>query len=712
MKEKKFTLQIGGKKLEIHLSDLAKQANSSVLARYGDTVVLATVTLGEKREVNYLPLTVEYDEKFYAVGKIKGSRFIKREGKPSDEAIINARLIDRSIRPLFNQKIRNDIQVVISVLSFDKENDPDVLALLATSVALQISDIPWEGPIGALRIAKIGEEFVINPTYQQREASLFNIIVSGKDKLVNMIEAEARQASEEDVFRAMEKALPKIKEIIDFQNDIASELKVKKRALETEELVKEIKQFIQNFSKDKLEKILFQKDTLKSKKELRRFKQSLKNKVRDKFGPENIGPSLNYLEELEYEIAYEKILKGTRPDGRDLDQIRPIETSVSLLPRVHGTGLFCRGLTQALSIVTLGSPGEKKIIEGMEVVGTKRFMHHYNFPPFCAGETAPMRGPGRREIGHGLLAERALKAVIPEEEKFPYTIRIVTEILSSNGSTSMASTCSSSLALMDAGVPIKEAVAGISIGIVYKDENNYKLLTDIQGIEDHAGHMDFKVAGTKSGITAIQMDVKTEGIPLKILREALYQAKKARLAILEKMTSTISRPRPELSKYAPRVFTIKIPRDKIREIIGQGGVIINKIVEESNVKIDIEENGTIFVTSEDAQGAQKAINLINNIIQPLTTGQVVEGTVADITDFGAFIEYAPGKQGLLHISQIRPGFVKNVEKFMKIGQKVKVKVIGVDQQGRVSFSIKALNQNGGEKFKTREGQRPKGGNRH
>lgn len=686
-----FKTKIGDKDLVLEVSDWASQADGAVLARLGETVVLATVTKGAPRpEATFLPLTVDYDEKLYAGGMIRGSRFVKREGRPPEEAILAGRLVDRAIRPLFDPKIRQEIQVIITVLSFDKENDPDILSLFAASAALCVSGLPWSGPIGAVRVVKTGDKFLVNPTYEEREKASVSLVVSGRDGLINMLEGRAAEVSEKEFLQAARFALPFIEKLVKFQEDLVKKVKPYSRPLVLlSKPSSGFKRAILKFIGQDLKKSLFGSDSLILKESLSDLRERLGEYIKTHFSADELSLAFYLLDENLKDLIQKSILeKEKRPDGRDLTELRRLEAKVGLLPRPHGSGLFKRGLTHILSVVTLGAPGEEEFLEALEIVGTKRFMHHYNFPPFCSGETRPLRAPSRREIGHGALVEKGLKPVLPGDDEFPYTIRVVSEVLSSNGSTSMASVCASSLALMDAGVPIKRAVAGIALGLVYKDPRHYKILTDIQGPEDSGGHMDLKLVGTQKGLTACQMDLKIKGISLEILEKAFNQGRTAHFEILKKMTEAISQPRPQLSPLAPRVTQIQIDPSKIREVIGPGGEIINRIIGETHVKIDIEEDGRVYITSENEAVAKRALELIRRITQPLQKGEIIEGVVVSVTDFGAFIEFAPGKQGLVHISELAPHFVKDPKDIVKPGDKIKVKVIGVDNLGRPNFSLK------------------------
>ena len=686
-----YKLDLSGKELKVEISNLAEQASGSCFLRYGDTEVLATVVMSKlEREEDFFPLTVDYEERYYAAGKILGSRFIRRESRPSDEAIITSRLIDRAIRPLFPENLKRETQVIVTCLSWDRENDPDILGLIAASIALSNSEIPWQGPVGVVRIGRLKNEMIINPTYSERENSDLDLVLAGVEKenevLINMIEAEGTEIPEEVILKAVDFGKPYLRKMIDFQNQIVREVGKEKIKIETLpqdlKLEKEIKEFLG----ERLEEAIFSPSKTERVEDLSSLKEGLIPYFEEKYPGKGRYTRDFFEKEIERLVHKNIILKERRPDGRKLDELRKISCQAGLLPRTHGSGLFCRGQTKALSILTLGAPADVKLLQGMEIIGEKRFMHHYNFPPYSTGEVKPIRGPGRRDIGHGMLVEKALLPLIPSFEEFPYTIRIVTEILSSNGSTSMASVSSSSLALMDAGVKIKRPAAGISIGLIQSKDGQYKLLTDIQGPEDHYGDMDFKIAGTKKGITAIQMDVKIEGITKEIFKEALERGKKARIQILEKMEEVLPGPRPELSPFAPRTLTLQINPEKIREVIGPGGRVINEIIEECGVSIDVEETGKIFVTAEKEEAVKKAIAWIKNITREIKIGEVFQGRVKKILNFGAFIEILPGQEGLLHISRLGQR-VEKVEDILKIGDIVPVEVISIDEQGRINLSL-------------------------
>ncbi|MBI4837061.1 MAG: polyribonucleotide nucleotidyltransferase [Candidatus Portnoybacteria bacterium] len=696
MENKKFSLEIGGKKLKIEVNHLAGRANASVLVQLGETIVLATCVISKRprEEGAYMPLSVDYEERLYAAGKIKGSRFVKREGRPTDEAILTSRLIDRAIRPLFNQKIRNDIQVVATVLSYDGENDPDIPALNAASLALLISDIPWAGPVGGVRIGLSDQGPILNPTYSERTTSIVDAVIAGTEGKINMLEIKAKEIPEDQLISLFEFAQEHLQKLIVFQKEIQKTAGQEKIAVPTAEPSPETTVLVTEFSKNRLENALFDPQLETRIKQLDSFKDELfaylvktrpeieKNKL--------IREADTIIEEQIDEIVHRNILQSEsekRPDNRKANQLRSISCQAGLLPRTHGSAFFARGETKALSIVTLGSPGKKQLLETMEIEGTKRFMHHYNFPPFSVGETSPLRGPGRREIGHGALTEKALEAVIPDEQDFPYTIRVVSEILSSNGSSSMASACASSLALMDAGVPIKKPVAGIAMGLMM-DRKGYKILTDIQGAEDHHGDMDLKVAGTTEGITAIQMDVKIEGLTAKILNEALVQAKEARLEIIDEIKKILAQPRESLSPYAPVISTLQINPERIRDVIGPGGKIINQIIDETGVEIDIEDSGLIFITSQNKEGAEKAINWIKNITHEVKPGETFQGKVTRILDFGAMVEILPNQDGLVHISELAPYRVRKVSDIVKIGEIITVRVKNIDDLGRINLTLK------------------------
>jgi polyribonucleotide nucleotidyltransferase len=712
---KTFSAEIGGKTLTIETGKYAGLANASCTVRYGDTVILATVVLANtiREGIDYFPLMVDYEERLYAAGKIKGSRFIKREGRPTDEAILTGRLIDRSLRPLFDDRMRNDVQVSILVLSVDQENDPDVPSMIGAATVLSMSEIPWRGPIAGVRVGQIGGEWVLNPTYEARDKSDLDLFVAASADKVVMIEAGAKQVTEQIVEDAIvfgQKHIRKITSLIDEVTKACGKEKIQivdkdaEAAAEREKIHAKVKAFLTEERRD----VIFAKtDKASQKQAIETLTTELDEMLKADNGvsKELRATGVGMLGEFIDQAAMEKVLEsGTRVDGRALDQIRPLSAEVALLPRTHGSGLFQRGETQVMSILTLGSPGDEQTLDGMEESGKKRYMHHYNFPSYSVGEVKPNRGPGRREIGHGALAEKALLPVLPPKETFPYTIRVVSEVMASNGSTSQASACGSSLALMDAGVPITAPVAGIAMGLIVdpKDEKRYKVITDIQGIEDHAGGMDFKVAGTIQGITAIQVDIKVDGLNSDMVHQALAGAKAARLQILEVMAKAIAEPRKELSQYAPRITSMKINPELIREVIGKGGEMINKIIDECGgidvTKIDIEDDGMIYITSTSAEMATKAEEWIKNITREIAPGEIFEGTVTQIMkdrnsggEIGAIVELAPGKDGMVHISEFANARIRNVSDVVQIGQKLKVIVQEVDKErGRISLSVKAL----------------------
>lgn len=700
MKTKQFKTDLAGRELKVEIGRMAQQANGSVLLTYGQTTVLATCTMSKKpSEADYLPLTVDYEEKLYAAGKIKSGRFMKREGRASDEAVSTGRMIDRVLRPRFDKRIRNNIHIVLTILSFDRENDPDIPALIAASLSLGISDIPWQGPMAGLRIGRLsadqkekGQEWILNPSYKSREQSDLDLVVAGNGDKINMLEGDAHQLPEEVLLSAIEFIQPHIKKVIQFQKEIIDQInptkvKVKKKEID-QALIKQVKEWLG----DKLEQAVYTPGRAERLEELDDLSEEVVSALSDD-SEEKESQIRDILEDEIDQVVHKNILKASigkekRPDGRKLDEVRSIKSQVSVLDRTHGSGLFDRGATQALSTVTLGAPSEKQLIDGMEFDGDKQFMHHYNFPPFCTGETGFMRGPGRREIGHGSLAEKALQPLIPDNEKFPYTIRIVSEILSSNGSSSMASVSGSSLALMDAGVPIKEHVTGVAIGLMMESVDNYKILTDIQGPEDHYGDMDCKVAGTSKGVTACQMDVKIEGVTLEILKKTFARAKEARAQILKTMTEAIDKPRTELSSFAPRVIILRINPDKIRDVIGPGGKVINAIIDQTGAKIDIEDDGLINITSVDQEGGQQALEKIKNLTREVKPGEVFHGRVTKIIEIGAFVEILPGKDGLVHISELADYRVEKVEDVVQVGQEIVVKVKNIDERGRISLTLK------------------------
>lgn len=693
MPVKKFSVEFGGKTLTVETGRLAVLANGSITVQYGDTVILATAVMSKapRAGLDFFPLYVDFEEKLYAAGKIKGSRFIKKETKPSDEAVLSGRLIDRTLRPLFPEGMRNEVQIILTVLSVDGENDPDIPSIIAASLALGVSSIPWNGPVGAVRVAKADGKNIVNPSYGERAKSTLDLVVSGTAGKINMVEAGAKEINESEIFDAELLAEKEIIKIIKFEEDVIREIgKAKSEAV----LVKpsdEVKKAVEEFLKGKIDEVVYEKDKETSVRKMDELAGKLKELIAEKFGEEKYSEAAALMDEIINQVVHKNVIESDkRPDGRALTEVRNLEIEASILPRTHGSALFKRGTTQSLGVVTLGAPGDEQTIEGIEIDGTKSFMLHYYFPPYSVGEVKPLRGPGRREIGHGSLAERALEVLMPSKTDFPYTVRVVSEILSSNGSSSMASVCAGSLALMDAGVPIKTQAAGIAMGLMSDASGKYKILTDIQGPEDHYGDMDLKVAGTKNGVTALQMDVKIDGITSKIFQETILQAKEARLFILGELNKVLSAPRPEMSKYAPRITSFFINPDKIRDVIGPGGKMINQIIKETNVSIDIEDSGLVLVTSKNAEESAKAVKWINDLVREAKVGEIYQGKVTRIIDFGAFVEIFPGSEGLLHISEIAEYRVAAVRDVLKVGDTVRVKVKAIDHLGRVNLTAKNL----------------------
>ncbi len=689
MIKKIFKTTVGGKELSAEFNDLAEQANGSVLLHYGDTTVLVTAVMGAEREgLNWFPLSVEFEEKFYAAGAILGSRFRKREGMPSEEAILSARAVDRTIRPLFDHSIRRDVQVIVTVISLGEE-DPDILGILGASLALGVSDIPWGGPVGAVRIGKKtdSEEIIVNPNYSERdgEISEFGLVACGKDGKINMIEMEGKEAKEELLDDALNKAVEINDKLQKWQEEIISEIGKEKQEIPTRIISDEIKELFETDIQPKMVEYVF------GEKGAYALKEEWLKIVEEKLPEESKADAGDLFEEKVDEIVHTEALKNNkRQDGRAMDEIRNLYAQAGGISNmVHGTGVFYRGGTHVLSALTLGGPGDAQLLDTIEHQDTtKRYMHHYNFPPYSVGETGRVGGFNRRAIGHGALAEKALVPVLPSKEDFPYTIRVVSEVMASNGSSSQASICGSTLALMDAGVPIKRPVAGIAMGMMSDSEGNYKILTDIQGPEDHFGDMDLKVAGTSEGITAIQMDVKIEGAPASVLMEAVEQAKKARLQILEVMQNAISEPRADIHSNAPKILTLKVKIDQIGLVIGSGGKTINGIKDNTGVEdISIEDDGTIFITGKNGS-AEKAFKMIEELVHEYVPGEMCEGEVTKILDFGAFVKIGANAEGMVHISEIAPFRIENIREVLKEGEKVKVAVKEIDNQGRINLSIK------------------------
>lgn len=681
---------VAGRTLKIDFGKVGMLSNCALLVSYGETVVLINANASEKpREgVDFFPLSIEYEERLYAVGKIPGG-FIKREGKPSEKAILHARAIDRPLRPLFPKGYRNDVQVVCTVVSVEQDNAPDILAINGASIALSLSSIPFSTPLGAVSVGLVDDEFVINPTLEQREKSTLNLTVCATKERVMMVEAGGSEIPEDVMYDAIMFGFEECKKIVAFQEEAMEKLGKQKVEPKLYKVDEGLEKEVRDFSFEMIKEAMYIMD----KDERNAAIDSVKEKINDEFQekyPDNGADIAEVVYKLQKEIVRNMLLnENRRPDGRGFEEIRPISCEVGLLPRTHGTGLFTRGLTQVMTVATLGALGDVQILDGLGSEEFKRYMHHYNFPSYSVGEVRPLRGPGRREIGHGALAEKALEPLIPNEDNFPYTIRLVSEVLSSNGSTSQASVCGSTLALLDAGVPIKRPAAGIAMGLITSEDlSKEKVLTDIQGIEDFFGDMDFKVAGTEVGITAIQFDTKIHGLSNDCIKETLDKARKARLFILEKINDCISGPREELSKYAPKTYTMSIDPDKIRDVIGPGGKVINKIIAETGVKIDIKEDGKIFVMCDDSTSAKRALKIIDDLTREVKSGEIYLGKVTKTTNFGAFVEILPGKEGLVHISKLDFARVNKVEDIVSVGDEILVKVTDIDNQGRINLSRK------------------------
>ncbi|MFH0840024.1 MAG: polyribonucleotide nucleotidyltransferase [Candidatus Omnitrophota bacterium] len=686
---KKFELELGGKRLIIETGRLAKQADGAVTMRLGDTLVLTTVVCSKnpRTGVDFLPLTVEYQEKTYASGRIPGG-FFKREGRPTEKEILTARLIDRPIRPLFDDGFTNELQIMSMVLSSDAENDSDVLAVTSASAALSISDIPFNGPIAAVRVGMIDNKFVLNPTFEELNSSTLDLVVTGNGDKVIMVEAGVHELSEDIVLEGIKFSQKYIKDLVELQKKMMKEVGQKKRKIDLLTIDPAVEEKVKEASLNKIKDLV----NIPVKEKREEALDSIKKEVLEKLVTEETGYTELQVKlalvKLEKEIVRKAMLEGDRRvDGRNKAEIRPITCEVGLLPRTHGSGLFTRGQTQSLAVTTLGTSADEQTIESLEGESSKSFMLHYNFPPFSVGEVKPVRGPGRREIGHGALAERALKPVMPSKDKFPYTVRLVSDILESNGSSSMATVCAGTLALMDAGVPIIKSVAGVAMGLV-EEGNKHIILTDIGGLEDHFGDMDFKIAGTRDGITAVQLDLKIDGINIEMIKNAMAQAYTARMEILEKLDAAIGKPREDISSFAPRIKTIKIPVEKIKDVIGSGGKVIRKIIEDTGATIDVEDDGTIQVASADGEALQKALDIIISITADPEIGKIYMAKVKRVMEFGAFCEIMPGKEGLCHVSELSDHFIKDATKEVKVGDEFLVKLVEKDEKGRLNLSRK------------------------
>jgi len=685
-----FSTEIAGKPFTVEIGEVAKQANGACMIYYGDSAVLSVATASdEAKDLPFLPLTVNYEERLYAVGKIPGG-FIKREGKPSEKAILAARLIDRPIRPLFPEGFRNEVQIVSTVMSVDQDCSTEIAAMIGSSIALSISDIPFSGPIAGVNVGLVDGEFVINPTIEEQEKSEIHLTVAGTKEAVNMVEAEAHEVSEDIILEAIMFGHQEIIRLVECQEKIVEAIGLEKRDITLFKLDEDIYTNIKDEIKHELDQAIQVKEKHACEEAIEKVKEDTLQRYDEEEDPNMYMQVEAALDQLIKEEVRRLILEhNIRSDGRKIDEIRPLSSRVNVLPRTHGSGLFTRGQTQALSVCTLGALGDVQILDGLDLEESKRFMHHYNFPQYSVGETGPMRAPGRREIGHGALGERALDKVIPSESEFPYTIRLVSEVLESNGSSSQASICASTLAMMDAGIPIKAPVAGIAMGLV-KSEDKYAILSDIQGMEDALGDMDFKVAGTTKGITALQMDIKIDGLSKEILQKALEQARVGRLKIIDSMLDTIKKPREQLSPYAPKILTIKIDPEKIRDVIGPSGKQINQIIDETGVKIDIEQDGNVFISSDDEAMNKKAKEIIEDLVRDVEVGEMYLGTVRRIEKFGAFVQLFKGRDGLVHISELDEKRVNKVEDVVSVGDEIMVKVIEIDEQGRINLSRKAV----------------------
>ena len=692
-----WSTEVGGRELSFETEEYARQANGAVMARYGDTTFLVTATMSEPREgIDYLPLMVNYEERVYAIGKIPGS-ITRREGKPRDKATLYARLIDRPLRPLFPQSLRHDIQVIATVLSVDDDCTPEVVAMNGASAALTISDIPFAGPIAGVKVGLRDGEFIVNPSDDECEESELDLMVAGTEDAVMMVEASAEEVSEETITEAIEFGHEQIREIVQLQKEMAAEIGKEKMEFTPPQLSDDLKERVSELARPRLKEAAFTADKLEREEKMDRVTEEVLAELEEELEEDRFNENKKLLKDEVDEVSkevvrHEIIHNGRRPDGRELDEVRPIKSKVDFIPKVHGSGMFKRGETQTISVLTLGASSDEQILFGLGEEEKKKFLHHYNFPPYSVGETNPLRAPGRREIGHGALGEKALRPVLPPEKEFPYTIRLVSEVLESNGSTSQASICSSSLAMMEGGVPISSPVAGIAMGLM-KEDDDIAILSDIQGLEDHFGDMDFKVAGTREGITALQMDIKVAGISKEIMGRALERAKEGRLHILDRMSEVIAEPSEELSPHAPRMITIEIDPDKIRHVIGPGGKMINKIIDKTGAQIDIEDDGTVFILSEDQEGGEEAREMIEELTRDVVVGEIYSGKVKKIVNFGAFAEIVPGREGLIHISELADYHVDKVEDILEVGDEVPVKVTEIDDQDRINLSrIQAINE--------------------
>ncbi len=690
--KKSVALKIGESELVLETGQVAKQADAAVLVRYGETVVLTSVVMSDeiKEDIDFFPLTVEYQERTYAAGKIPGG-FFKREGRPTEKEILTARLTDRPIRPLFPEGLRNEVQIISIVLSSDGKYNPDILSLIGAATALNISDIPFPEPVAAVRVAYLNGAFIVNPSYQQLEQSVLDLIVAGTKKGVVMLEGGAKDIKEELFYQGIEFGYQSLLPILELEEELRQKAGREKKSLQLYEISPEAYDDVKRIALPKIKDINLIADKEKRVQSLLLLSKELEDKFQDTYSPQDIKEALSQIQKEE--VRRYILEDNSRVDGRKFDQLRPLSCEVGILPRTHGSALFTRGQTQSLAVTTLGSTSDEQMVESLEGESSKKFMLHYNFPPFSVGEIKPLRGPGRREIGHGALAEKALKSVMPLENEFPYTVRVVSDILESNGSSSMATVCSASLSLMDAGVSIKSAVAGVALGLV-KAGDKEAILTDIAGLEDHYGDMDFKMAGTKDGVTAVQMDLKISGIDLGLISKILKQSREARLKILDVMNSVLDKPRPNVSSYAPRITSFKLESEKVALLIGPGGKTIRKIVKETGAKFDIDEDGVVNIAAEDESQLKDALERVKELTQDAEVGKIYNGRITKIMNFGAFCEIIPGKEGLIHISEISNKYVSKVDDFLKVGDEVKVKVIGIDDTGKIQLSMKQVSEPG------------------